>query len=201
MKNSYFAALGKNPISRPLLGVVSTVFCVAASMVVNSCLADTYPLRVVYAEVPGTAEVESGRIELGIALLQAELGKADPNDRGDILTTLCAAYIVARAFDDARYPCNKAVEIGATYAALNNRGVFRAFTGDLAGARQDLDRARPEQLEAYIVELTTKDARIVASGNFELISDLVSKVHGEDIDSSVADNSAAIEEINEFVSR
>lgn len=201
MKKSCCAARERSVVGGKVHGLIAILLCGAAFLPGNPCLAENYPLRVVYADVPGTEEIEAGRFEAGIRILQAELKKVDTLESGDIWSTLCATYVVTRAYSDARTPCDKAVEIEPTYAALNNRGVYRAFVGDFYGARQDLDRARPLQLEAYIVELTTKDPRVVAAENFRLIDNLLSKRNADSANSSVASTSASIEDLEKLVSR
>jgi hypothetical protein len=167
----------------------------------GEAFADDYDLRVVYADVPGTSKLEAGQIEAGVELLEARLN--DLSDRpareqaSDIMATLCAAYIISRSFDRAERPCNQAVERAPSFTALNNRAIYRAFTGDIAGARDDLDRARPARLEAYIKELAERDPRVVAAYNFGLIEQLLANRRGESMDTATA----SIEELEKKFQR
>ena len=201
MKKSCFATLDNDVILRCVHGVAPVLFILAASFIWNQSRAEDYPLRVVYADVPGTELIEAGQIEAGIELLKAQLESVDEADSGDLWATLCAVYVIRREYGDAKGPCNKAVEIEPTNAALNNRGVYRAFTGDFAGAQADFNRARPEQLEAYIEQLTMRDSRVVAAGNHELIQQFLSKRNEKKADTSVAKSPATIEDLDLLVSR
>lgn len=161
-------------------------------LVGNQSFADGSYFRVVYAEVPGVEELEAGNVEVGIRMLSEKVGNAENGSESDIWATLCAAHIVTLALDRAERACNKAVETGPTYAALNNRGVYRAYRGDFPGARDDFDRARPLQLEAYLEELTTKDVRVVADNNFHLINRVLAR--RGDASTAIAKSTAEIED-------
>jgi len=148
----------------------------------------------VYADVPGVEELEAGNIEVGIKVLYEQLEQAENGNSSDIWATLCAAHIITLSLDRAKHPCNKAVESGPTYAALNNRGVFRAYRGDFPGAREDFDRARPLQLEAYLEEMASKDVRVVADNNFHLISRVLARTDPGATGTSIARSTAEIED-------
>ncbi len=113
------------------------------------------------------------------------------------MATLCAAYIVNNSLDKAEGACNKAVEVDPTKTAYNNRGVFRASTGDLSGARKDFERVRPRQLEVYLEELRTKDVPLMAIDNFHLIDELLAKGASSESKSSFAISTAEIEDLND----
>ena len=196
MKNATFTVLEKDVMGR-CSSLIAPVLIIAATLMTgNESYADGYPFRVVYANVPGANEIESGNFQAGIKLLEDQLNQVEQGNSGDIWATLCAAYIVNASLDQADRACTKAVEMDPTYCALNNRGVFRAFTGDLSGAREDFERARPPQLEAYLKELTTKDVRVIAADNFRLINELSAERQAAKIDASVAVNTAEIEDPN-----
>lgn len=99
----------------------------------------------------------------------------------DALNNLCVAYTMTQAFDEAEAACNAAVavdkapEAGVSASAfapgghsrktlardreavaLSNRGVLRAVTGDLVGARGDFERASAvtDRVEAAEINLT-----------------------------------------------
>ena len=168
----------------------------AILLIGNQSFADGSYFRVVYADVPGVEELEAGNVEAGIKILREQLDQAEKGDTSDIWATLCAAHIITLSLDRAKRPCNKAVESGPTYAALNNRGVFRAYRGDFPGAREDFDRARPLQLEAYLEELATKDVRVVANNNFHLISRVLARSDPGETDTAIARSTAEIEDPN-----
>lgn len=177
--------------------LILPVLSMAASLLVGSqSYADGSYFRVVYAEVPGVEELEAGNVEVGIKMLRGQLKQEETDNDSDVWATLCAAHIVALSLDRAEGACNKAVETGPTYAALNNRGVFRAYRGDFPGAREDFDRARPLELEAYLVELTTKDVRVVADNNFRLISQVLARSDPGETGTAIARSTAEIEDPN-----
>ena len=130
-------------------------------------------------------------------MLENRLNHIEQGNSGEILATLCAAYIVNVSLDNAERACNKAVETDPTEIAFNNRGVFRAFKGNLSGAREDFDRARPRQLEVYLSELKAKDLGLLAVDNFRLINKLSATHSLAELDVSVALKSAAIERLSD----
>ena len=101
------------------------------------------------------------------------------------------------AWDKAERVCNEAVEIDPTKTAYNNRGVFRAFIGDFFRAREDFDRVRPRQLEAYLEELRTKHVPLMAIDNFHLIDELLAKGVSPESKFSFAISTAEIENPND----
>ena len=172
----------------------STLITAAALMLCSPSFADVFPFRVAFENVPGIEEIEAGNIQAGIKVLEDQLEQIEPGS-GDILATLCAAYIVNVSLDKAERACSKAVETDPTETAYNNRGVYRAFTGDLSGAHEDFERARPRQLDAYLEELKTKDVGLMAVDNFRLIEELSAKHSPAEINASVAMSTAAIEDL------
>ncbi len=175
----------------------ATLAISAALLLGQAVHAEVFPFRVAFENVPGIEEIEAGNITAGIKVLEDQLNQVDRENSGDILATLCAAYIVNVSLDKAKLACNKAVEVDPSKTAYNNRGVFRAFTGDLFGAREDLDRARPRQLDAYLDELKTKDVGLIAVDNFQLIDELSAKHTPAEINASVALSTIAIEDLND----
>ncbi len=166
---------------------------VTALLLCNPSLAEEFPFRVSFENVPGVEKIEAGFIPAGIKELEDLLSQTDEGQSGDILATLCAAYIVNASLDEAQYACNKAVRIDPTETAHNNRGVYRAFTGDISGAREDFERARPQHMEVYLEELRTKDARLVAADNFHLVDKLSARYTSADINPSFSVSTAAVE--------
>ncbi len=169
----------------------------AALLLGNLSFADTPRYRVAFERVPGIEEIEAGNMQAGIQVLEDQLAQIEQESNGDILATLCAAYIVNVSLDKAERVCDKAVEIDPTKTAYNNRGVFRALTGNLSGAREDFERVRPPQLEAYLDELRTTDVPLVADDNFYLVDKLLSQRTSSEIKASVALRTAAIEDLND----
>lgn len=100
---------------------------------------------------------------------------------------LCVAYTMTMKFDEAALACDAALEIrervrlpAPWYAsainrtkvrdkalALSNRGVLRAVTGDVAGARADFERAiaLEAELDAPEANLIRLDAKAVQSAS------------------------------------
>ena len=123
-----------------------------------------------------------------------QVKQADAVNRSDVWATLCGAYIISLSLDQADEACDTAVETGPSFAALNNRGVLRAYRRDFDGAREDFDRARPLQLEAYLKELMARDVRLVAADNYRLISKVLARRGEQTGRSTAAVRTADIEE-------
>ncbi|MFQ6006033.1 MAG: hypothetical protein ACE5OQ_11070 [Woeseia sp.] len=140
---------------------IGLLLIIAATLTLASpSYSDEFPFRVAFERVPGAEDIDAGNIQAGIKVLVNQLNQIERWNRGDVLATLCAAYIVELSLDKAERACNEAVEIDPTETAYNNRGVLRAFTGNLSGAREDFDRVRPRQLDVYLSELKTKDVGV-----------------------------------------
>ena len=171
---------------------------VATALLLGSpSFAEVVNFRVAFDRLPGSEEIEAGNIQAGIKVLEDQLAQIELESSGDILATLCGAYIVSNSLDKAERACNKAVEIDPTETAYNNRGVFRAFTGDYFGAREDFDRVRPRQLEAYLDELRITDVPLVADDNFYLADKLLSKRTSVKLGRSFTSSAATIEDLND----
>ena len=174
------------------------ILMVATALLLGSpSFAEVVNFRVAFDRLPGSEEIEAGNIQAGIKVLEDQLAQIELESSGDILATLCGAYIVSNSLDKAERACNKAVEIDPTETAYNNRGVFRAFTGDYFGAREDFDRVRPRQLEAYLDELRITDVPLVADDNFHLTDELLAKGASSGSKSSFAISTAEIENIDD----
>ena len=170
MRNRSFAVPGVRVFRRSGLWIVQAILFAAALLIAKPGLAQGSNFRVVYAEVEGASALEAGDMARGMRILRAQLRKADMTNRSDVWATLYGAYIISLSLDQADEACDAAVETGPSFAALNNRGVLRAYRRDFVGAREDFDRARPLQLEAYLQELMARDVRLVAADNYRLIS-------------------------------
>lgn len=172
-----------------------TLIIAAALLLGSPSFADVFPFRVAFENVPGVEKIDGSNIEAGIKALEDQLEQIEPASSGDILATLCAAYIVNVSLHKAERACNKAVETNPSETAYNNRGVYRAFTGDLIGAREDFARVRPRDGEAYLDELKTKDVGLMSIDNFYLLEELSAKHTPAEINASLAMATATVEDI------
>ena len=172
-----------------------TLIIAATLMLGNPSVAEVFPFRVAFENVPGVEKIEAGNLEAGIKVLEYQLQQTEPASSGDILATLCAAYIVNGSLHKAESACNKAVETNSSETAYNNRGVYRAFKGDLTGAREDFERVRPRDIEAYLDELKTKDIGLMSIDNFYLLEELSAKHTPAEINASLAMATASVEDI------
>jgi len=159
-------------------------------------IAESYQYKVVYANVPGIEEVRAGNHDAAIEILESRSKDTDNYYVTNELATLCALYIVSGKLSAASVTCRDAVETDASHAAYNNRGVFRARLGNIAGALEDFKRARvlPADLQRYIEERMQADTRLIASNNFAVASkytvikrgntgqSLAQRVHGASIE-------------------
>ena len=139
--------------------------------------AETYYFKVVYAPVPGIEEIGAGNHDAAIEILESRAKDANSHYITNELATLCALYIVKGKLAAARKTCHAAIESDESDAAYNNRGVVRARLQDAAGAIQDFERARvlPENQQRYIEELRRGDARLIASRNYEVATEVSEK--------------------------
>jgi len=197
MKNSNFTSLKRNVMRRSSSLIAPVLLIAAALMIGNQSIAEEPGYRVVLESVPGADEIEAGNIRAGIKILKDQLYQVEPENSGDIWTTLCAAYIADISLYKAERACTNAVEIDPTYHALNNRGVFRVYDGNLIGARGDFERVRPLNVEAYPDKLKTTNVRLVAAGNFDLVSQLLARRTRQQGKSSGVVSTAAIEDLND----
>jgi tetratricopeptide (TPR) repeat protein len=195
LKNSNFSAFDKNVIARSSPLIVPILIVTAALLLGNSSFAETIRFRVAFEIVPGLEEIEAGNLKAGIKVLEDQLTKIELERSGEILATLCAAYIVNRSLDKAERACDRAIEMRPTKTAYNNRGVLRAHRGDLTGAREDFDRVRPRQLDVYLEGLWVIDPPLVAEYNFDVVDEMLSKRSSARINAPVVVSKAKIENI------
>lgn len=158
--------------------------------------ADVLHFRVAFENVPGAQEIEAGNLKAGIRVLENRLNDTTQGNRGPLLATLCAAYIIDDAMRKAEQVCNEAVEINETASAYNNRGVFRASTGDYFGARRDFARVTPRQPEIYLENLKKSNPPLIAADNFQLIDTLMIKHASTTREPIIAIETAAIEDLS-----
>ena len=172
-----------------------TLLIAAVLMLGNPSFAEVFPFRVAFENVPGVEKIDGSNVEAGIKVLEDQLEQVEAASSGDILATLCAAYILNGSLHKAESACNKAVATNPSETAYNNRGVYRAFTGDLIGAREDFERVRPRDVEAYLDELKTKDVGLMSIDNFYLLEELSAKHTPAEINASLAMATATVEDI------
>lgn len=172
---------------RAAAGVVLIVTTIAFA---GPGLASYFPFRVAFENVPGIEQIESGNIEAGIEVLEQQLGQDSGNSRGDILATLCGAYVMMLSLEKARITCDEAVSSWPGDTAYNNRGVFRTFIGDFSGAREDFNRARPGRMDQYLEELRTRDVGLIADTNHGLLEELSARHTPDEVNTSVAVSTA-----------
>lgn len=157
--------------------------------------AETFPFRVAYDDVPGADEIESGNLASAIEVLEAQTNARETQNRSAVLATLCGAYVLSASLDKANETCDAAVALSPSKMAYNNRGVLRVHSGDLTGAREDFDRARPEHLNQYIEYLRTKDIGLIADGNFDLLEELSARKRRAKVSTAFAVSAPSIENI------
>ena len=174
---------------------VSSAFMIAILAVANPSLADSFPFRVAFEDVPGTEEIESGDILPGIEILENQREQVAAESKGHLLATLCGAYIMTLDLDKAASTCDEAVQDLPGETAYNNRGVLRAFTGNFTGATEDFNRARPHRMDEYIEYLKTKDVGLIADGNHSLLQELSARHTPADVNTSVAMSTAVARDV------
>lgn len=100
--------------------------------------ADGWELRTSRHTVPGTQEIESGRIDKAIQISRVQLPHVSQQKKVAVLTNLCIAYILSNEFDQAEDYCDQATErSNEKTVSYNNRGVLKAAQGDFDSAMQD----------------------------------------------------------------
>ena len=103
---------------------------------------ESWELRPAEGAVPGSAEIEAGRIDDAIRILTSRLDAGVTSIDLTILDNLCVAHALKLEYDVAMRYCNAAMGKSSGRArALNNRGVLRSVMGDPRGAMLDFRRA------------------------------------------------------------
>ena len=142
-------------------------FLLAVVALPNLSLAEPLEFRVAMENLPGVTEVLSGNFDRGIRNLEKQLRDKDSSQRGEVLATLCGAYVLARNYARAETTCDLAVEEHGDEMAYNNRGVLRVHRGDLQNAAQDLEMARPPNVNEHLERLWSTNPGLIAVGNTE----------------------------------
>lgn len=173
----------------------------ALTAVPASGATDRLNFQIAFGDVPGLEEIEAGHYDAAIDILTSRRADDTRPLLDDELSTLCAAYIMARRFREATPVCDDAVAVHDSDAAYNNRGVVRAYTGDVDGALRDFSRVRvrPEQVPAYVERIKRMNPRLMASNNFEVVEVVKKARSGErdDDELSLAVPGADVEELVE----
>lgn len=89
--------------------IVSVLLSALISTAAN---AESWELRTAAQEVKGTRAIESGQLDKGIRILEANYGRTPYRHKVAVLTNLCLAYTVKRDYDTAMDYCNRAVARG-----------------------------------------------------------------------------------------
>ena len=133
--------------------------------------AEAWELRTTPNAVPGTHEIESGKIDKAIRLSNAWLPHVVKEKKVAVLTNLCIAYTLSKEFDQAEDYCDKAVERpNNKTVSYNNRGVLKAMQGDYEGAVQDFANAANAGCDKGCSNYAPKDLqhpRVVAMRNLD----------------------------------
>lgn len=104
--------------------------------------AEGWELRTAPDAVPGTAEIESGKIEKAIRISEIQLSHVGQRKKVAVLTNLCIGHILSNQLNLAEEFCDLAVERPNDKAvSYNNRGVLKILKGDHEGAMQDFASA------------------------------------------------------------
>ena len=128
-----------NYLSILLTAIVATIVVATLPSISH---ADAWELRTVDKEVPGTREIESGRIEKGIQISKFYLTRIPSPYKVALLTNLCIGYILMDNFAKAEHYCDRAVARKFERAVThNNRGVLQALQGNVAAAQSEFSTA------------------------------------------------------------
>ena len=123
-----------NPIH--FLPVIAAAVLLAAQPSVAS--AEAWELRTAPDTVPGTREIESGKIEKAIRISIVQLPHTSPSKKVAVLNNLCIGYILSNDFEQAEDYCDQAVARRNDKAVShNNRGILKMLQGDYSSAMQD----------------------------------------------------------------
>ncbi len=123
-----------------LIAAIVAAFLLTALPTVS--IADDWELHTTSDAVPGTREVESGKIAKAIRISEMHLSHASPANKVAVLTNLCIGYILSKNFDQAEAYCDLAVSrANEKTVSYNNRGVLKALQGDYSAAMQDFESA------------------------------------------------------------
>ena len=133
--------------------------------------AEAWELRTTPNAVPGTLEIESGKIDKAIRISNVWLPHVVQQKKVAVLNNLCIGYILNKDFEQAEEYCDRAVDRrNYKTVSFNNRGVLRALQGDYEGAVQDFASASNAGCANGCSKVIPKDLqqpRAVAMRNFD----------------------------------
>lgn len=132
---------------------------------------EAFELIVHETELPGTREIEAGKYERAVKLLESRLGtgKLAKSRKTPLLIDLCVANIMIDELDRATDYCQRAVENGWSRGlAYNTRGVLNIAKRDYEAALVDFDAA-----------VKASGTEGVASRNFRRVQNVMAARQGE----------------------
>lgn len=119
-----------------LFSAITASLLLAALPSVSS--AEAWELRTAPDTVPGTREIESGKIEKAIRISIVQLPHTSPSKKVAVLNNLCIGYILSNEYEQAEDYCDQAVARRNDKAVShNNRGILKMLQGDYSSAMQD----------------------------------------------------------------
>jgi Flp pilus assembly protein TadD len=157
------------PTVRYLAGVA--LLAGVAGTSISASAEEIFTMQVHPEEIPGTWEINHGKYDRAIPLLEIAIARAKRSARvqGPILTNLCVAYTKVGNYEAATRFCDQAVEWSFEVGiAHNNRGVLQALKHNYAAASEDFEaaRRRPESVE-------------LATHNIERLGEQLSEFDGD----------------------
>jgi len=127
--------------------------------------AEPLEFKVAMENLPGVDEVQAGQVDLGISMLVAQQGAPGSVTWQRTIATLCGVYVLASHYKKAADACEAAVANDPGETAYNNRGVLRVHSGDLDGAFEDFEQARPNDVGEYLQLIRASDPKLIAASN------------------------------------
>jgi len=127
--------------------------------------AEPLEFRVAMENLPGVDEVQAGQIDLGISILEEQQAVPGSVTWQRTIATLCGVYVLASEYKKAIDTCETAVADAPGETAFNNRGVLRVHSGDLDGALEDFEKARPDDVSKYLQLIRESDPKLIAASN------------------------------------
>jgi hypothetical protein len=127
--------------------------------------AEQLEFRVAMEDLPGIDEVQSGQVDLGISILEARKAAPGSVTWQRTIATLCGVYVLAAEYKKATKACETAIANAPGETAFNNRGVLRVHNGDLDGAFEDFEKARPKDVGEYLQLIRESDPKLIAVSN------------------------------------
>ncbi len=103
--------------------------------------AESWELRPMGDDAPGSKQIRDGKIDEAIQLLHQARKDSDTED-STILGNLCVAHALKLRYPEALSYCSRAINrANEDPLVYNNRGAVRAAMGDKRGASRDFQRA------------------------------------------------------------